>query len=178
MIILLERDHSLVAAVDVHIFNFQIRALKGLFFHIRKIGFGNFPVFGRSSKINNQQSAGRQLGKNPVVEVFISLIFDNNGNIFTVSINQLFAVAGDVNNFGLGRTRTPPIVTLVTALLNAVLDPFLIFGIRPFPALGVSGAALATVIAKAAVFIYLSAGSTGHQRKHIKRFPTPPGPPF
>lgn len=57
--------------------------------------------------------------------------------------------------FGLGDTRTPSVIILVTALLNAALDPFLIFGIGPFPALGVGGAAVATVIARAAGFAYL-----------------------
>nr|WP_319395300.1 MATE family efflux transporter [uncultured Desulfobacter sp.] len=57
--------------------------------------------------------------------------------------------------FGLGDTRTPSVIILVTALLNAGLDPFLIFGIGPCPALGVSGAAIATVIARAAGFVYL-----------------------
>jgi putative MATE family efflux protein len=57
--------------------------------------------------------------------------------------------------FGLGDTRTPSMITLVTALLNAALDPLLIFGIGPFPALGVSGAAVATVTARAAGLVYL-----------------------
>ena len=84
MIIFLERDHGLVAAVDVHIFNFQILTCKGPIFHIRKIGFGDFPIFGRSFKVNDKQGAGGLLGDNPVVEVFISLIFDNNGGAFMI----------------------------------------------------------------------------------------------
>ncbi len=57
--------------------------------------------------------------------------------------------------YGLGDTRTPSKITLATALFNAVLDPFLIFGIGPFPALGVAGAATATVIARGLGLIYL-----------------------
>ncbi|HBP21545.1 MAG TPA: MATE family efflux transporter [Planctomycetes bacterium] len=44
-----------------------------------------------------------------------------------------------------GDTRTPSLVMVVAGLTNAVLDPLLIFGIGPFPALGLQGAALATV---------------------------------
>jgi len=47
-----------------------------------------------------------------------------------------------------GDTLTPSIVMLVGVAINAVLDPLLIFGWGPIPALGVSGAAMATVIAR------------------------------
>ena len=46
-----------------------------------------------------------------------------------------------------GDTKTPVKITLLTVLINVVLDPLLIFGWGPFPELGVAGAALATVIA-------------------------------
>ncbi len=46
-----------------------------------------------------------------------------------------------------GDSLTPSLIMLVIAGVNAVLDPFLIFGIGPFPELGVRGAAIATVIA-------------------------------
>lgn len=48
-----------------------------------------------------------------------------------------------------GDTVYPGIIMLSTSLLNVVLDPVLIFGLAGFPPLGVSGAALATVLARA-----------------------------
>jgi Na+-driven multidrug efflux pump len=47
-----------------------------------------------------------------------------------------------------GDTRTPLVVTASSIALNAALDPLLIFGLGPFPRLGVAGAAVATVIAQ------------------------------
>ncbi len=49
---------------------------------------------------------------------------------------------------GLGDMKTPMIGMVSATLLNIVLDPLLIFGIGPFPELGIDGAALATVISR------------------------------
>jgi putative MATE family efflux protein len=50
---------------------------------------------------------------------------------------------------GLGDSRTPLKFLAYATVLNIILDPLLIFGIGPFPYMGVSGAALATIIAQA-----------------------------
>lgn len=49
---------------------------------------------------------------------------------------------------GLGDTKTPGTVMAISATINVILDPLLIFGLGPFPELGIRGAAIATVIAR------------------------------
>ena len=49
---------------------------------------------------------------------------------------------------GLLDTRTPLYVAVVTEIFHLGLDPFLIYGIGPFPAFDVAGAATATTVAE------------------------------
>ena len=44
-----------------------------------------------------------------------------------------------------GDTKTPSLIMSVAGIVNMIIDPFLIFGIGPFPRLELRGAALATV---------------------------------
>lgn len=52
-----------------------------------------------------------------------------------------------------GDIKSPTIVMLVAGIVNGIFDPLLIFGLGPFPEMGVEGAALATVISWVITFI-------------------------
>ncbi|MDP5032290.1 MAG: MATE family efflux transporter [Paraglaciecola sp.] len=54
-----------------------------------------------------------------------------------------------------GDTKTPSYVMAFGGLINAILDPLLIFGWGPVPALGIKGAAIATLIAWAVGLFYI-----------------------
>ncbi|HYP80565.1 MAG TPA: MATE family efflux transporter [Steroidobacteraceae bacterium] len=68
----------------------------------------------------------------------------------------------------VGEVRFAMLVQIGSILCNALLDPLLIFGLGPLPALGVAGAALATVIVQtAALAIALRHLLSGHSALHL-----------
>lgn len=82
------------------------------------------------------------------------------------AINQSYAT----NIKETGQTLIPMIASFVAVGTNAVLDYLLIFGIGPFPKLGVMGAALATVIARyiEAIIVIVWAHTHGKQNQYLK----------
>ena len=77
------------------------------------------------------------------------------------SFFQFFAMIGNGILRGEGNTVTPMQVMILGTLVNIALDPLLIFGVGPFPALGVQGAAIATVIGRAVSCILLTVSLFG-----------------
>jgi putative MATE family efflux protein len=55
-----------------------------------------------------------------------------------------------------GDTRLPAMIISGAVTLNIILDPLLMFGLGPVPALGIQGAAIATVIARGSTFFVVT----------------------
>ena len=70
-------------------------------------------------------------------------------------VGMVFVVVPMVGNNiirATGDSKTPGIVMIVGASANVILDPILIFGLGPVPALGIRGAAMATLIGRGFTF--------------------------
>lgn len=52
-----------------------------------------------------------------------------------------------------GNTLFPSLIMVISMIVNIILDPLMIFGLWGFPRLGLKGAAIATVIARAVAFV-------------------------
>ncbi len=63
-------------------------------------------------------------------------------------------VAGNLLR-ALGDARLPGITMVAGAVINLILDPFLIFGIGPFPRMELAGAALATVLSNVTAVVVM-----------------------
>ena len=66
-----------------------------------------------------------------------------------------------------GNPMLASVAMVIAALINIVLDPVLIFGLGPIPAMGVAGAATATVIGRSVggliLLVYLVSGRTSYR---------------
>lgn len=80
---------------------------------------------------------------------------------------------------GVGEAKLPVYIVLATVLLNFIIDPMLIFGWGPVPAMGVVGAAVATVITQSiAAFVGLLVLLRGRYGIHLHLTDFIPDPVF
>ncbi len=119
----------------------------------------------------NHKMVNRVAGQTLLMIILVSIVLGGIGYLFTPSILKLMGVAPDVYasalgfmhvsfiglvfNFvffmfqsimrGIGEAKVPLFIVLGTVILNFILDPLFIFGYGFIPALGVMGAALATL---------------------------------
>ena len=79
-------------------------------------------------------------------DYLIIIVFSSPFLFFSMMSNNLLRAEG--------RPLLSMWVVLISSILSAILDPLLIFGIGPFPRMGIKGAALAAVIAQFAASIF------------------------
>ncbi|CAH0524441.1 MATE family efflux transporter [Vibrio hippocampi] len=63
-------------------------------------------------------------------------------------------MAGNSAIRATGDTKTPAKIMMLSGLINGILDPLLIFGIGPFPEMGIQGAALASGVAWSIALVF------------------------
>jgi len=79
-------------------------------------------------------------------EALLPLIHQYMDIWFIGSVCLIGPMIGNAILRASGDTKTPSIIMGSAGLINAVLDPIFIFGIGPVPAMGIQGAAIATLI--------------------------------
>ena len=90
----------------------------------------------------------------------------------TVGISYIFAGFSMMYSGAfraMGDAKTPMYTTILSLILNAVLNALLIFGLGPFPRLGVFGGALATVISRLVEVLLLVFISTKRKAPFVTR---------
>jgi putative MATE family efflux protein len=79
-------------------------------------------------------------------EALLPLIHEYMDIWFVGSICLIGPMIGNAILRASGDTKTPSIIMGSAGLINAILDPIFIFGLGPIPAMGIKGAAIATLI--------------------------------
>lgn len=138
------------------------------------ISMANTILIGQAVGARNIGEARRVVGTGTTFFVLLSVFAAALGYVFTPAILAAMNTPADATplaevylrvifialpfmyfyNFvmmalrGAGDSRTPFYFMLLSVVLDVVLNPVLIFGVGPIPALGIAGSALATLIAQ------------------------------
>ncbi len=163
-------------------------------------GIGIAALVSRRFGEKNVEAANRAAGQIFLISAFWGLLFILAATLFADEILPILGSRPDIYDYarqylvitafgapqvifmivtsslirGSGDAVKPMIINISSTLINVVLDPFLIFGIGPFPEMGVAGAALGTVIAQTSGALlglyYFLAGKTAYRFKftHLK----------
>jgi len=137
-------------------------------------GVGSQSLISRLLGKNQKEKASQVAGNSIILAAIFGVIATLIGLFFSEDIIRLFISDPNIINLGAAYVRIillgsfslfylraglnilraqgnyllPMFILILTASLNIVLDPFLIFGLWEFPALGVEGAAIATVASR------------------------------
>ena len=163
------------------------------------IGIAMNAMIARHLGANNDKDASHVASQGIVMSLLHSLLFVLIGLFFIGPFVHLFSQDKDVITYGLqygtivitftfgsfihiavekmfqacGNMLVPMIMQIIGALINIILDPIFIFGYFGLPAMGVTGAALATIIGQfgaAILSIYLFSRHNEHIHISFKHF--------
>ena len=146
-------------------------------------GIGVAALVSRRFGEKNPEDTNRVAGQIFFLAAFWGFLFMTAAALFTEGILTTFGATPDIIGYGIqylgivafgapqiifamlasslirgsGDAVKPMIIMITASVVNIILDPLMILGLGPFPEMGVSGAALATVIAQsfgAAIALY------------------------
>lgn len=122
---------------------------------------------------NNQMIGFFNIREVEVVEMAISYLSIIAFGIVFYFVNPILTAIFN----GYGKSGVPFAINTIGLVFNIIFDPLLIFGIGPFPALGVKGAAIATISAQMIVtivfVIYIKMQKEVHLFEGFKVFKKP-----
>ncbi|WKN43772.1 MATE family efflux transporter [Tunicatimonas pelagia] len=154
--------------------SFTFPVIMVIFSLVQGIGIGATALISQSFGRNDLAKAARETTDSLFLALMLVLIFVITG-LFTIDLvfsalgateeilplvreymeiwyfTIVFVIVPFVGNSAIratGDTQTPSYIMLFAVLINAALDPLLIFGWGPIPSLGLQGAALATAISR------------------------------
>lgn len=159
--------------------SFTFPVIMVIFSLVQGIGIGATALISQSFGRNDSAKAARETTDSLFLAIMLVLIFVVIG-LFTIDpvftalgatpqilplvreymevwyFTILFVIVPFVGNSAIratGDTQTPSYIMLFAVLINAALDPLLIFGWGTIPSLGLKGAALATAISRGLTMI-------------------------
>ncbi len=139
------------------------------------LGIAALALISQHTGARNFEEANRDAGQLYFVLIVLSIIMGAVGFLTTRAFLGALTGGGPIVDYGVrylqviflglpflitffafsfimrawGDTITPMKLMLLSVTINVVLDPILIFGLGPFPHMGIRGAAIATVFARA-----------------------------
>jgi putative MATE family efflux protein len=135
---------------------------------------GCVALVARKTGENNMTERSKSAEQSLFLAIFFGFLIGITGYYFSDTVMAFYNAAPEVERFGSdyfgilvlgypmvmiahtaasvfqasGDTRTPMKIFVGMSILNIILDPIMIFGLGPVPAMGVKGAALATLISE------------------------------